>query len=98
MLRSSYITITVDNEANQNAGINQAIYGIPATNPDDEFDLKYLLHFRCGNHTAELIQVVVFVIYFYYYACFVYSKHTIIIHNYFFHIIPRKISLRLSRF
>ncbi len=96
--------ITVDNEASQNAGINEATYGVPATNPDDEFDLKYLLHFRCGNHTAEfaeLIQVIVFVIYYiiyhyacFVYACFVYSKRKII-HNYFLQIfLPRKISLR----
>ena len=49
--------ITVDNEASQNCGITEATNGMPASNFDDEFDLKYLLHFRCGNHTAELIQV-----------------------------------------
>ena len=90
--------ITVDNEASQNAGINEATYGVPVTTPDDEFDLKYLLHFRCGNHTAELIQVVVLFNSYFYYLCFVYSKRTITTHNYFFHILPRKISLWLSRF
>jgi hypothetical protein len=54
--------ITVDNEVSQNCGISEATQGIQASTIEDEFDLKYPLHFRCGNHTAELIQVVVFLI------------------------------------
>ncbi len=38
----------------------KATQGMQASTIEDNFDLKYLLHFRCGNHTAELIQVVVF--------------------------------------
>jgi hypothetical protein len=52
--------ITVDNEASQNCGISEATKGMQASTFEDEFDLKYLLHFHCGNHTAELIQVISF--------------------------------------
>ncbi|KAL5475945.1 hypothetical protein EMCRGX_G025825 [Ephydatia muelleri] len=40
-------SITVDNEASPNAGISQAI---------TEGSLKWLLHFRCGCHTLELLM------------------------------------------
>jgi hypothetical protein len=60
--------ITVNNEASQHAGIIETTYGFQASSPEDEFDLKYLLYFRCGNHTAELIQVVVYDIYYLYFA------------------------------